>query len=65
MDQLEQIKAAFQRALAKDLLGIEQVDAVICDEGESVVLYGYTAHPDEVYIATLPLPAVHWRRACQ
>lgn len=63
MDQLERIKAAFQRALARDLLGIEQVDATLCEDGETVMLYGYTVDPETVYIATFPLPAVEWRRA--
>lgn len=53
------VKAAFQR----ELLGIEQVDAVIGEDGGTIMLYGYTADPDATYVATFSLPAVEWRKA--
>lgn len=59
---LDAVKAAFQRALARELLGIEQVDAVMCEDGAAVMLHGYTADPDTAYVATFPLPVVNWRK---
>lgn len=60
---LEEMKAAFRHALVRGLYGIEQVDPVICEDGETVMLYGHTADPDVTYIATFPLPAIEWRKA--
>lgn len=62
MDQLDAIKAAFQRALAREVMGIEQIDAVLCEDGETIMLHGYTADPDVSYVATFTRPAVNWQR---
>jgi hypothetical protein len=60
---LTAIKAALRRGLLKGFYGIEQVDAVVCEDGETVMLYGHTADPDVTYVATFPIPAVEWHKA--
>ncbi|NVK20855.1 MAG: hypothetical protein HWE30_19425 [Methylocystaceae bacterium] len=59
----EQLAMAFSQSFSQALFGIEQVDAVLCEDGGTLLLYGHTSDPSATYIASLPLPAVEWRRA--
>lgn len=35
---------------------IEQVDAVLCEDGRSVGFYGHTSDDDETFFFSVPLP---------
>lgn len=59
---IEAIKGTFQRALERELLGITQVDADLCEDGETIMLHGFTDDPDVYYVATFVRPAVNWQR---
>ncbi|MHA7865871.1 MAG: hypothetical protein ACX93U_00070 [Salipiger thiooxidans] len=59
----EETVAAIRSAFDRELLGIEQVDAVLCEDGGTLLLYGHTSDPSVTYTASFPLPAVEWRRA--
>lgn len=58
----DDIAAAFRQALDREMLGIEQVDAEITEDGQRVFLYGHTSDPSVTYIASFPLPALEWKR---
>lgn len=58
----ETLKGAFQRVLERELMGIVQVDAVLCEDGETIMLHGYTNNPEVHYVATFTRPAVNWQR---
>lgn len=60
--EADMIKAVFQQALERELLGIVQVDADLCEDGETIMLHGFTDDPDVYYVATFPRPAVNWKR---
>lgn len=59
----EEILTAFRRALDAAVRGIEQVDAVLTEDGAHILLIGHTADDDVTYTASFPVPVVEWRRA--
>lgn len=59
---IEAIKGAFQRVLERELLGITQIDADLCEDGETIMLHGFTDDLDVYYVATFTRPAVNWQR---
>lgn len=61
---IDDIVAAFRQALKRRTLGIEQIDAEPTEDGQSVLLYGYTSDPSVTYIASVPVPtSIEWHRA--
>lgn len=63
MEASEAILIAFRRVLNEAVLGIEQVDAVLTEDGGHIMLMGYTADDDVTYVATFPVPVIEWRKA--
>ncbi|GAA6202484.1 hypothetical protein [Aquicoccus sp. SU-CL01552] len=63
MKTSDAILMAFRQSLDEQLLGIEQVDAVLCEDGAAIILYGHTSDPDVTFTASLPVPAaLEWSR---
>ncbi len=63
MIEPEAIAPALRAALLGHVLGIEQADAVLAEDGSTIMLYGHTSDPDVTYVATFPVPPVTWKRA--
>lgn len=61
----EELKAAILSAFKAALLGgeqvaVDQIDAVVTEDCESIMLYAYAG--DATYVASVPLGPVVWRR---